>query len=133
MASISYASFFYRLLIGRAQQAAGTSISGRTEEKTGMSWSRTEYLDNFAEVTKQMLEITAKKSNDYASDDDPFRNFREFGELGILVRMSDKFSRLRTALYDRKDMAVSDETVEDTILDLATYAILLLSYRRGAK
>ena len=96
-------------------------------------WSRTEYLDNFAKVTKQMLEITAKKSNDYASDDDPFRNFREFGELGILVRMSDKFSRLRTALYDRKDMAVSDETVEDTILDLATYAILLLSYRRGAK
>ena len=23
-------------------------------------WSRTEYLDNFAKVTKQMLEITAK-------------------------------------------------------------------------
>ena len=48
-------------------------------------------------------------------------------------RMSDKFARLRTALYDRKDMAVSDETVEDTVLDLATYAVLLLAYRRGAK
>ncbi len=55
-----------------------------------------------------------------------------FGELGILVRMSDKMARLKSALHDHKEMAVSEETVEDTILDLATYAILLLSYRRGA-
>ena len=98
-----------------------------------MTWTRKEYLENFAGITKEMLELTTKKSNDYASADDPFRNFRAFEEFGILVRLSDKFSRLRTALYDRKDMAVSDETVEDTILDLATYAVLLLCYRRGAK
>jgi hypothetical protein len=98
-----------------------------------MSWNRKKYLESFAGITKEMLELTTKKNNDYASDDDPFRNFRAFEELGILVRLSDKFSRLRTALYDRKDMAVSDETVEDTILDLATYAVLLLCYRRGAK
>jgi hypothetical protein len=98
-----------------------------------MAWTRKEYLENFADITKEMLDLTTKKSNDYASDEDPFANFRTFGELGILVRMSDKFARLKTALYDRKDMAVSDETVEDTILDLATYAILLLCYRRGAK
>jgi hypothetical protein len=98
-----------------------------------MTWSRAEYLENFAGITKQMLELTTKKNNDYASDLDPFANFRTFGELGILVRASDKFARLRTALYDRKEMAVSEESVEDTILDLATYAILLLCYRRGAK
>ena len=97
-----------------------------------MTWSRTEYLENFAGITKEMLELTTKKSNDYASEDDPFRNFRAFEELGILVRMNDKFARLRTALYDRKEMAVDDETIEDTILDLATYAVLLLAYRRGA-
>jgi len=96
-------------------------------------WSRTEYLENFATITKEMLDLTTKKNNDYASSSDPFANFKEFGELGILVRLSDKFARLRNALYDRKDMAVSDETVEDTILDLATYAVLLLCYRRGAK
>ena len=98
-----------------------------------MTWTRKEYLENFATITEEMLALTTKKSNDYASGDDPFRNFRAFGELGILVRMSDKFARLRTALYDRKDMAVSDETVEDTVLDLATYAVLLLAYRRGGK
>jgi hypothetical protein len=46
--------------------------------------------------------------------------------------MSDKFARLKTLLIDKKEAVVSDETVEDTILDLATYAALLLSYRRGA-
>ena len=98
-----------------------------------MTWTRKEYLENFGKITGEMLALTTKKSNDYASDEDPFRNFRTFGELGILVRMSDKFARLKTALYDRKDMAVSSETIEDTILDLATYAVLLLSYRQGSK
>ena len=96
-----------------------------------MTWTRQEYLENFAGITKEMLELTTKKSNDYASDLDPFANFRTFGELGILVRMSDKFARLKTALYDRRDMAVTTESVEDTIIDLATYAILLLAYRKG--
>ena len=97
-----------------------------------MTWTRQEYLENFAGITKEMLELTTKKSNDYARDLVPFANFRTFGELGILVRMSDKFARLKTALYDRRDMAVTTESVEDTIIDLATYAILLLAYRKGA-
>ena len=94
---------------------------------------RAQYLEHFKAVTDTMLQLTTKKNNDYASSSDPFANFKEFGELGILVRLSDKFARLRNALHDRKDMAVSDETVEDTVLDLATYAVLLLCYRRGAK
>ena len=52
-----------------------------------MTWTRKEYLENFAGITKEMLELTTKKSNDYASADDPFRNFRAFEELGILVRL----------------------------------------------
>lgn len=95
-------------------------------------WTRADYLENFQKITQQMLQLTEAKSADYASDSDPFANFRTFGELGILVRMSDKFARLKTALVDKKEMSVSKETIEDTILDLATYAVLLLSYRRGA-
>jgi hypothetical protein len=98
-----------------------------------MAWTREEYLKNFAKITGDMLALTTKKSNDYASPEDPFANFKMFGEIGILVRMSDKMARLKTALYDRREMACTDESIEDTVLDLATYAILLLSYRRGAK
>jgi hypothetical protein len=97
-----------------------------------MTWTRKEYLENFGKITEEMLALTTKKSNDYASDEDPFKNFRTFGTLGILVRASDKFARLHTALYDKREFKVESETVEDTCLDLATYAILLLCYLRGS-
>lgn len=41
----------------------------------------------------------------------------------ILVRMSDKISRLQT-LLSGKDAEVADETVADTMVDLGAYALL---------
>lgn len=102
----------------------------RPDEKK--SWTREDYLREFKDLTARMLEITTKKNNDYGGVSDPFKNFRDFGELGLLVRMSDKFARLRTAIAERRDFEVSDESVEDTCVDLANYALLLLCYRRGA-
>jgi hypothetical protein len=98
----------------------------------GTPWTKNDYLAEFTALTKKMRAITERKNNDYATDADPFRNFRTFAELGILVRMSDKFSRLRTAIEDKREFKVDDETLEDTCLDLANYALLLLCYRRGA-
>lgn len=69
----------------------------------------------------------AKKNQDYGSDEDVFANFRMFGSLGILVRMSDKLQRLKT-FESRKSFAVTEETVEDCLLDLINYAILYKAY-----
>lgn len=74
------------------------------------------------------LEIIKKKNCDYGADDDCFANFRMFGELGFLVRMGDKLSRLKTIL-SRGSAEVKDESVEDTIIDAANYLYLLLAYR----
>jgi Nucleotide modification associated domain 1 len=95
-------------------------------------WTREDYIREFQALTARMLEITTKKNHDYGGHTDPFKNFRDFGELGVLVRMSDKFARLRTAIAEKREFAVSDESVEDTCLDLANYALLLLCYRQGA-
>lgn len=96
-----------------------------------MSWTREEYLNDFKQCTTRMLEITTKKNNDYGGTADPFKNFREFGALGILVRMSDKFARLRTAIEEQRKFEV-DESIEDTAIDLANYSLLLLGYLKGA-
>lgn len=96
-----------------------------------MAWTREQYLQNFKELTDRMYEITTKKNNDYGGESDPFKNFREFGALGILVRMSDKFARLKTAIVEKRKFEV-DESVEDTALDLANYSLLLLTYLKGA-
>ena len=99
---------------------------------TRPSWTREQYLREFKTLTAKMLEITTKKNNDYGGANDPFKNFRTFGELGILVRMSDKFARLQTAIQEKRAFEVDDESLEDTYLDLANYALLGLCYRRGA-
>jgi hypothetical protein len=75
-------------------------------------------------LASEALELMKKKNQDYATGNDPFRNFRTFGELGILVRMSDKIARLRTFL-ERGEFSVTDESCRDSILDLINYSVLL--------
>jgi hypothetical protein len=91
--------------------------------------TRDELLREFKRLTEQMYSITLVKNNDYGSTEDPLANFSEFGELGFLVRMSDKWKRIKTALYEKRELAVANETVEDTLLDLANYCVLLLCWR----
>lgn len=87
-------------------------------------------LFNFITAEHQVqLDIIRAKNGDYANNQDPFANFRMFGEMGFLVRMGDKLSRLKQILSSGKTN-VSDESVEDTLRDLANYANLLLAYRK---
>lgn len=132
---------FDGVLVGRDAEDASLFFAGAgTEKVEGMNenlntrtpWTREAYLREFQSLTTRMLEITTKKNNDYGGATDPFKNFRDFQELGILVRMSDKFARLRTAIVEKRAFEVVDESVEDTCIDLANYALLLLCYRRGA-
>ena len=86
------------------------------------------------------MDLMMKKNADYAGKEDPFRNFRAIEtmglsvEQGILVRMSDKFSRIGTLLSDQSSEAqVKDESIEDTLLDLINYANILLTFRQVKK
>ena len=97
---------------------------------------RQRYLDLHKQFTAKMYDITARKNADYtgAKGDDPFANFRVVEhngicsiEQGFLVRMSDKMSRLAT-FAQGQHFQVLDESVEDTLLDLANYALLMAAY-----
>lgn len=79
------------------------------------------------EMCKEARALMRKKNNDYSTEGDPFRNFRMFGGLGFLVRMSDKLSRLRTYV-ERGDFDVKDESARDTLIDLVNYCVLLQAY-----
>ena len=52
------------------------------------------------------------------------------GEYGIMVRLDDKMARLGYML-DHPDEAADDETIEDTLRDVAGYAIAWLMLRDG--
>lgn len=53
-------------------------------------------------------------------------NIAEFGELGLLVRLSDKLARLRNNMDD-----FSDESVDDAVMDCLGYSVIWMIWRRG--
>jgi hypothetical protein len=103
-------------------------------------WSRDEYLQFHRECCDRMVAITAKKNADYTSgSDDPFFNFTRVEAIGItdtergfLTRMFDKLARIVT-FVNKGVLQVADESVEDTLLDLANYCILMAGYVRSKR
>lgn len=97
-------------------------------------------LEDIRTYTQLMVSIAEKKNADYAGvGGDPFSNFTKVQYLGIasteqgfLTRMNDKFSRL-ISFVSKGFLKVSDETVEDTLLDLANYCLIMASYLKRKK
>lgn len=82
-------------------------------------------------VLTRSREIMAKKNHDY-SKEGALGNFFVAESLqacsaenGIIVRMGDKLSRLVSVLS--KGNLVKDEALEDTILDIVNYSVLLIA------
>jgi hypothetical protein len=98
------------------------------------------YLAYHKSCCDKLVEITAKKNADYTgTDPDPFANFTRVESLGIasteqgfLTRMVDKLCRI-SSYVQKGTLQVNDESVEDTLLDLANYSILLAGYIKSKK
>lgn len=95
---------------------------------------REQYIKSLQDFYAGNIEISKRKSSDYASDTDPYSNFREAEtmgltvEQGILLRMGDKWSRLKELIGKGKQAQVSDEKIEDTLRDIANYSAILYNY-----
>ena len=77
-------------------------------------------MDKFKEITDEMHDLYIKKNADYG--DSVTNTYKDFGLVSFLVRMQDKLNRLKT--LNKKESQVKDESVRDTLVDLANYAIL---------
>jgi hypothetical protein len=84
-----------------------------------------EYLRRFRAILEQMFDLTSVKNHDYAREDEALANFKEFGSVGVLIRISDKFQRIKNALWFKRSFVVK-ESIEDTMLDQAVYSVILL-------
>ena len=83
----------------------------------------------FFGLTVEMCRLHAKKQQDYGLEGDPFSNVRASeafgipGWVGTLMRGQDKMKRLQKAAQGG---TMSNESVEDSLIDLANYAIIAL-------
>lgn len=93
------------------------------------------------ELTNNALELMKKKNHDYSgkSGKEPFANFTRAEAMGItttekgmLVRLLDKMSRL-SSFCESGEFKVEQEKLEDTIIDMINYSVLLYAYIESKK
>ena len=78
------------------------------------------------DICKELNEIFKRKNSDYG---DAFARLREEYPDAILFFIEVKFFRLKTLLSGEK-MQVKDESIENTLFDLANYCIMEAIERR---
>jgi hypothetical protein len=105
-------------------------------------FTQVDFLRELEALHMKCVAISKAKNADYATAGDPFLNFKAATGLGIdpadgiLVRMSDKMSRVANLIRKARvgqSAAVVDESVTDTLLDLSNYAIILAMYLKHSK
>lgn len=80
------------------------------------------------EVCQELHNTYRRKNHDYG---DSFATLRQEYPNAILIRLGDKYNRLKTLIFGEAAQ-VKDEPIDDTLLDLANYCILELVERRYA-
>lgn len=74
----------------------------------------------FQEITRAMFNTYQAKNADYGNSVE--KSVEQFGLVACAVRMSDKMNRFNNLIM--KEAQVSDESLRDTLLDLANYCII---------
>lgn len=84
----------------------------------------TEDVENFSNKAKECIELYAKKNHDYGNSFE--KGCNDIGQAYALGRLYDKMNRLINV--SRSESEVKDESVEDTLKDLACYSLMYLAY-----
>ena len=73
-------------------------------------------------ICEELNEIYVNKNHDYG---DSFgETFRKLGIVSAVTRITDKTNRLQSLC--KKEQKVNDESIRDTLMDLANYAIMTI-------
>lgn len=86
-------------------------------------------LSQHEQLFDRAIDILKKKRADYASEEDPFANFRNSELAGVepwrgaLVRLLDKLTRAKN-LMANGNQQVQDESIEDSIIDALNYTVI---------
>ena len=83
------------------------------------------------EACNDLARILKEKNKKYG--DSFFKTADEYGNAVLLLRVQDKLNRLKQLLILKDKFSGLEESVEDTFLDLAGYAILSKIYIQNKK
>lgn len=80
----------------------------------------------FIDITNSLTKIYQAKNQDYGNSFEV--SLYKFGLVASIIRLSDKMNRIEC--LSQTKAKVKDESIEDTLLDLANYAIMTVIWLR---
>lgn len=78
-------------------------------------------VEQHKKICDNLNKIYEKKNHDYGNSFG--ETYKDLGIISAVTRISDKFNRLKTLAKCDKSL-VNDESLEDTLLDMANYCIM---------
>lgn len=124
----------YEDLIGRLHYALEKGVSGEAMtpikdvihalKQLGQRPVLEDNVQQFINITTSMAKTYAAKNHDYGNSFE--QSLDKFGIVASIVRMGDKMNRIES--LSKKEAEVKDESIKDTLLDLANYAIMTVMW-----
>lgn len=124
----------YEDLIGRLHYALEKGVSGEAMipikdvihalKQLGQRPVLEDNVQQFMDITTNMAKTYAAKNHDYGNSFE--QSLDKFGLVASIVRMGDKMNRIES--LSKKEAEVKDESIKDTLLDLANYAIMTVMW-----
>lgn len=87
-------------------------------------------VEMFRTLANEMADLYEKKNAAYGNSFS--RSIEKYGIIAGLTRLSDKFNRAENLILGAKN-DVADENLADTLMDMASYSIMLLMELPNAK
>lgn len=81
-------------------------------------------VQSFMDITTNMAKTYAAKNHDYGNSFE--QSCDKFGLIAAVVRLGDKMNRIESLAVKKAE--VKDESIKDTLLDLANYAIMTVMW-----
>ena len=80
--------------------------------------------NSFTDIIWKLNALHNRKNHDYGNA--AHESYKEFGLISYVIRLNDKMNRLKSLTKPGAEQQVADEKIEDTLMDLAAYAIMAI-------
>lgn len=81
-----------------------------------------EAIDVFKSITGEMTRLFEIKNKNYGNSFS--KQFDEYGLTSVCIRLEDKLNRLKSLSKQGDNANADDESLRDTLIDLANYSVL---------
>ena len=80
--------------------------------------------NSFRGIAEKIIDLHERKNNDYGNA--AHESYEEFGIISYVIRLNDKLNRLKSLTKPGAEQQVKEESIVDTLMDLAAYSIMAI-------